>query len=384
MDDDLINHDVCGATFRYWYGYTDGGPGTTLDATEQETNVTWNGTDYSLRMTYNITNIDGYAGGGMHIENGIDCLADHFYAGYYLTLYAKAGTLNGERPRVTLKNTSDQGGNWVYIDDYGDYTTNWNLFQIPLSEFKNANIQSTTIIERIGFDAVPHDNTDHTWYIDEIWFRAFFSPSGIYFSDETADPSPITNSIPNPVVFSVKVTAPDSNITVTDVKLDLTPICGPNNVSMSEIGNGIYQYNYTVFACAPLGTHDLVVTAYATNAATAEVVSANTTIPLEIKDLSLADPFCWYGSGVDNDRIEDYVFGATFSYWEDYDDDGDASSNSWRDCTVDETNVTWNYTANSFRATYNLQIGGYGGGYMHIETGIPLSNNFKAGAYLSF
>ncbi len=298
VDDDGINHDVLGGTFRYWYDYDNDGAATNsrVIASVDEATNTWNSTAKSLKASYRITGGGGYAGGGMHIENGIP-LSNSFISGDYLTFYVKGGSGNGERFVVRLCDAGNQEGPTVLVDDFS--TSEWKYIQIPLSSFTNANVQYNEKIRRVKFEFSPADNTAHTFYVDEIWFRPYVDvPASDIAAPQITSVNVVgidnVNNQIRPKETDIKITAyltdiDSVNLSITDIEADIHNITGNagdtavNPDSVVKNGN-----NYTAtwlnvqVGDIPFGTYNITINAKDpnNNKATAYNLQVNVSVEL--------------------------------------------------------------------------------------------------------
>lgn len=119
--------------------------------------TSWNAADQSLKLTYNVTTANSYAGYFSHMGGGS-------LAGYTAVSFYVRGESGGEFFKVELKNTGTskyldarEGTNYyrntasVYINDFldGGVTTSWRKVTIPFKSF--ANLDGVSSMKELVF-----------------------------------------------------------------------------------------------------------------------------------------------------------------------------------------------------------------------------------------
>ena len=158
-------HDTIASGLLYAYPYEYGGNGATVTVDSQSTDTDLAGSR-SFKVSYTLPS-GGNANCGMHIEEGI-YLKDNFTApGSKLTLYVRGDA--GSLFQLRMVDANGVSGASLLLTDYGPpIDDDWYKYEIPMTDFLDADMNGDAHIERLRLDLLNADNVPRTFYIDEV------------------------------------------------------------------------------------------------------------------------------------------------------------------------------------------------------------------------
>ncbi|MDA3872692.1 MAG: cellulase family glycosylhydrolase, partial [Kiritimatiellae bacterium] len=149
----------------YSYPYSFGGAGATINVDPESTDQAQSGSK-SFKVTYTLPS-GSYANCGMHVEGGFYLTENITTAGQVLSLYVRGDS--GANFRLRLQDITGTSGPQVTITNYGPAIGNsWQRYEIPLTDLVNTSMDGSDYIERIRLDVLNQDNTQRSFYIDNM------------------------------------------------------------------------------------------------------------------------------------------------------------------------------------------------------------------------